>query len=208
MTKDLIIVGASGFGHEIAWVAKTAGFNVLGFLDDNAAGEHILGKVASWQAFREKLFFIAIGNPRIRKKVFKNLVSGGEIKFATIISPNTIIAPGSKIGAGSVVMPGAIISVNSCIGDQVIINLSASIGHDVTVGNFVSINPQAAISGKVTIEEGAEIGTNSTVVQNITIKKGALVTAGALAHAEVLDNQVLVGNPARAMRKLDEWNEY
>jgi sugar O-acyltransferase (sialic acid O-acetyltransferase NeuD family) len=205
MTKDLLIIGASGFGHEIAWVAKSAGFNVIGFLDDAAVGDHILGKLKNWQDFQDKLFFIAIGNPRIRRKVFNALNEQGGAKFATIISPDSIVAPTSKIGIGSVVMPGVIISVNSIIADQVILNLASSIGHDVVIDNFVSINPQVAISGKVRVEEGAEIGTNATVVQGITIKKGSLVTAAGFVHADVAENQLLVGNPARPMKKLDEW---
>ena len=32
---DLIIVGASGLGKEVAWLAERAGVTVAGFLDDD-----------------------------------------------------------------------------------------------------------------------------------------------------------------------------
>ena len=59
----------------------------------------------------------------------------------------------------------------------------------------------AAVAGRVRIEDFVTIGTNATILQNLTIEKGAFIGAGALVNRDVKENEVVIGNPARVLRK-------
>jgi acetyltransferase-like isoleucine patch superfamily enzyme len=55
---------------------------------------------------------------------------------------------------------------------------------------------------------GAKIGANTTILPGITIGRNALVGAGAVVVTDVPDGQVVVGNPARAIKDIDEIDAY
>lgn len=74
--KKIIVVGAGGFGKEVAWMAKRCGYEVLGFLDSTPdkqntkiMGLDVLGPLEYAERFLDYEFVIAIGNPRARKKI-------------------------------------------------------------------------------------------------------------------------------------------
>ena len=51
------------------------------------------------------------------------------------------------------------------------------------------------------IKRGASIGSNATILCGVTIGRDALVGAGAVVTKDVPDNTVVVGNPARVLRR-------
>lgn len=51
------------------------------------------------------------------------------------------------------------------------------------------------------VKKRAAIGSNATVMCGVTIGEGALVGAGAVVTKDVPPNTIVVGNPARALRK-------
>jgi len=59
------------------------------------------------------------------------------------------------------------------------------------------------ISG-VIIKTGAKIGANSTILPGITIGENSLVGAGAVVSKDVPKNVVVVGNPARILKKIED----
>ncbi|MCY1461774.1 dTDP-3-amino-3,6-dideoxy-alpha-D-galactopyranose 3-N-acetyltransferase [compost metagenome] len=56
----------------------------------------------------------------------------------------------------------------------------------------------------VRLERGASIGANATVLPGVTIGEYAMVGAGAVVTKDVPPKAVVVGNPARILRFLDE----
>ena len=81
VSKRMIIVGFSGFGKEVYWLARRLGITVVGFLDDNPAVQGVtyrdspvLGTVDSWVNYPDCLYVIAVGSPRIRKKIYENIL--------------------------------------------------------------------------------------------------------------------------------------
>lgn len=56
----------------------------------------------------------------------------------------------------------------------------------------------------VTIEEGAWVGAGSIILPGVTIGRGAVVAAGSLVMKNVATNTVVMGNPARVVKRLDE----
>ena len=205
--KNLVIVGAGGFGKEVAWMAKRCGREVLGFLDSTPGkqntqimGVNVLGPLDKANEYLDCEFVIAIGNPRLRKKIIEDFFSKDEYQFATLIDPLAVIGRDVFIEEGSIVCAGSILTVNIKVGKHAIININSTIGHDVELKNFVTIAPNASISGNVILENYVEIGTNATVREKIYIQEGAMIGMGAVVTKNVSANHVMVGNPAKLLK--------
>lgn len=55
-----------------------------------------------------------------------------------------------------------------------------------------------------TIRSGAKVGAGATILPAVTVGEMALVAAGAVVTADVPARAVVVGNPARVVRTIDE----
>jgi acetyltransferase-like isoleucine patch superfamily enzyme len=58
--------------------------------------------------------------------------------------------------------------------------------------------------GGATVRRLARIGANSTILPGVVIGENALVGAGSVVVHDVPDGTVVVGNPARVIRRVDE----
>lgn len=59
-----------------------------------------------------------------------------------------------------------------------------------------------------TIERGAKIGAGAVILPGVVIGKNALIGAGAVVTKDVAPYSVVVGNPARVIKRLQEIPEY
>ena len=209
--KNIIIVGASGLGKEVLWLAKRLGRNVIGFLDDTPEKQNtkllncpVIGKINEFDQFDNIEFVIAIGSPRGRELVFKKMTENGTPQFATLIDPNAVIGENIKIGEGCLICAGVILTVDICIGRHVVINLNSTIGHDVIIGDFVTIAPNVSLSGNVTLANTVELGTNATIREKITVEQGAMIAMGSVITKNVEENKLVAGNPARAIKTIED----
>jgi sugar O-acyltransferase (sialic acid O-acetyltransferase NeuD family) len=207
-SKPLIIVGVSGFGLEVHFLAERLGKNIKGFLDDNkdvmgttVLGVPVLGVVETWQAHRDCEFVVAIGSPRIRRIVVTKMQQAGTPDFATLIDPCAVVRlERVKLGKGSIVCAGAVFTTQIKVGEHGIVNINATIGHETTMGDFVTISPLAAVSGRVTLNSLVEVGTGACVRQGVTMASGSMLGMGAVLTKDADANAVLVGNPATVLR--------
>jgi len=95
--------------------------------------------------------------------------------------------------------------------DNVIIEDDVSIGPRVTIitrthptsqiGNYGRV--MSSIPGKVVIKRGAWIGAGAIILPNVTIGERAIVGAGAVVTKDVPPYTVVVGVPAKEIKKLD-----
>lgn len=65
------------------------------------------------------------------------------------------------------------------------------------------IKEQEEYADSVVIEDGAWIGINVTILQGTHIGKNSVVGAGAIVKGRFPDHCVLVGNPARIVKRFD-----
>lgn len=140
------------------------------------------------------------------------------------------IGQGTKIWHFSHIMPGAKIGKNCIIGKYVSIEKNVKIGNNVKIQNHVSVfegvtleddvfvgpnvvftnvkkptsakNVPASKYLKTVVKKGATIGANATILPGIVIGEDALIGAGAVVTKDVLPKTVVVGNPARPIRKV------
>lgn len=95
------------------------------------------------------------------------------------------------------------------IGEDVLIGERTLIGdtyHDY-MDPDAPILEQAVAPRKVTIERRAHLGLNVIVMPGVTIGQEAIVGAGAVVTRDVPPRTVVVGNPARVVRRFDPERE-
>jgi bifunctional UDP-N-acetylglucosamine pyrophosphorylase/glucosamine-1-phosphate N-acetyltransferase len=125
------------------------------------------------------------------------------------IGPFAHLRPGAELGEGvhmgnfgevksSTLGPGVKMGHFSYIGD-------ATIGANVNIGaGTITANYDGKEKSRTVIEEGVFIGSDTMLVAPLHIGKGARTGAGAVVTKDVPPNTVVVGVPARAIRKVEE----
>jgi sugar O-acyltransferase (sialic acid O-acetyltransferase NeuD family) len=209
MRKPLIVVGSSGLGLEIYWLAEEAGWEVVGFLDDGQhhPGELVLdrpwlGPTADWVRYPEAEVVVAIGSPRTRRRVVAKMELHGQPRFATVIHPSVVASRFVTIGAGSLLGAGSIITVDVALGRHAIVNLNCTIGHNCRFGDFVTLAPMVAVSGNVTLADGVEVGTSASIRQGLTLAHGSMLGMGGVLTRSIEADSIYVGNPAKLLKSI------
>jgi UDP-2-acetamido-3-amino-2,3-dideoxy-glucuronate N-acetyltransferase len=138
------------------------------------------------------------------------------------------IGAGTRIWAFAHVLPGAVIGAdcNICdhtyvegdvvIGDRVTIKSGVYLWDGLRVEDDVFIGPQATFTNDpfprskqpftcpvTTLRRGASIGAGAVILAGLTIGERAMVGAGAVVTKDVPSDVVVVGNPARPLRRLN-----
>lgn len=207
--KKLYIVGAGGFGREVAWLVERINavnptWNLVGFLDDNETihgkleDEYpVLGGCSYLAGTNEECWVVcAVGSSKVRKKIIEKLHGYANVKFATLIDPSVIISKRVSIGEGTIICAGTIVTVDITIGSHVIINLDCTIGHDAVLQDCVTLYPSVNVSGNCTIGECVELGTGMQIIQGRSVVKDTIVGAGAVVVKDIVEAGTYVGVPA------------
>lgn len=209
--KDLYIIGAGGFGREVAWLVErinevTPTWNIKGFIDDNESLLHsmeddyeVVGNCHYLEGLDEVYAVCAVGNAQIRKKIIDKLANTN-IKFATLIDPSVILSNRVEIGEGSIICAGTILTVDICIGKHVIINLDCTLGHDDIINDFVTIYPSVNVSGNVEIGECSEVGTGAQIIQGKKIITNCIVGAGSVVVKDIIETGTYCGIPSKKLK--------
>lgn len=213
--SPLIIVGAGGFGREVAWLARSLPeeWELVGFLDDgeqlqgsSVCNAPVLGKVSDWKRHPDAQFVVAVASPRTRKAVVEGISRNGDVKFAVLVHPSVLRSEFVTIGEGSIVCAGSILTTQTAVGRHCIINLGVTVGHDVSVGDYCTLAPQVALSGNTSMGKGVEIGTGAVVVPGMAVGEGSMICAGAIVTKPVPPNVLAAGSPARRVKELDPFS--
>lgn len=210
--KDIVIIGAGGFGREVAWLIeeinmKTPTYHLLGFIDDSLeVGYELNGYkvIGNTEWLKDKDFFVvcAVGNPITKKKIILQL-KNTKIRYPILIHPSVNISSYTKIGEGSIVCAGNILTVNILIGKHVIINLDCTIGHDAVIEDYCTILPSVNVSGNVKIEECVSVGTGTQIIQGLCIGNNSIIGAGAVVTKDIPNKVVAVGAPAKPIKTIE-----
>ena len=207
--NNIIIVGASGFGREVAWLIENSdNWNVKGFVDDNKDLENkrvndypVLGTIDFLLNVNEKTnVVVAIGNPQVRKKIVERLQPNKNILFPNIVDKDVIIDRTITLGFGNIICKGNILTTNIEIGDFNHINLSCTVGHDVRFHDYITVYPGVNISGNVIMNDCVEVGTGSQIIQGKKIVEDTVIGAGSVVVKDIVENGTYIGVPAKRMK--------
>lgn len=212
---DLLIFPCGGNAREslLAIQAQNnveATWNVLGFIDDNKnlwgreyCGVKVLEGSSILPNFPSAQILAVPGNPENfleRATIIAQLdVPLG--RFATIIDPSARISANAKIGKNTLLMANVVVSCSVEIGDHCIVLPNSVISHDSRIENYSIIGSNVSISGSCKIGHNCYIGSGAKIKDHITIGPRCLVGIGSCVIKDVSDKTVVVGNPARYLKK-------
>lgn len=201
MSKQLVIIGASGHGKVIADIGEKNGYTEILFLDDNkavtACGKYsVVGASCDAIRYSSSDFIVGIGKADIRKRIQEGLIAKG-LHIATLVHPNSVIAPDVSLGVGTVVMAGAIINPGSKVGNGCIINTGATVDHDNVLEDYVHVSVGSHLAGTVSIGTNTWIGVGAIVSNNVSICENCMVGAGAVVVKDITEPDTYIGTPAR-----------
>ena len=143
---------------------------------------------------------VATGSNDLREKKISRLKSLG-IPLAVIIHPTAVISPLSRIEKGCTIHAAAVINAYASIGTGCIINTQADIEHDCAVEDYVNVCPKVSMAGHTIVGRKTFLGIGCTIIDGIRIGMEATVGAGAVVVRDVPDYAVVVGVPAKDIRK-------
>lgn len=129
------------------------------------------------------------------------------------VREGAVVGENCTIGRGAYIGPGVTIGSASKVQNYALIYEPAQLGAGVFIGPGATLTndqyPRAVnadMSGKssedwtpvgVTVADGAAIGARAVCVAPVRIGAWSLVAAGAVVIADVLDFELVAGNPAR-----------
>jgi len=216
----LIILGVGGncidildTVREINEKSERPVYECIGFLDDDREtwgedheGVEVLGPLEKAASYRDCFFVNGIGSPNNFWKK-REILSRTKIpleRFATIVHPSASVSKMSQLGHGTVVFQNATIASHVRVGHHVVVLPNSVLSHDVSVGDYSCIAGGVCVSGLVTIGQSCYLGTHSSIKEAVMIGDGCLIGMGSVVLDNVQENSVVVGHPARFLRKTQE----
>lgn len=215
--KNLIVLGGSGIGMIAISIAKDLGcYTIGGFLNDVEPVGTFIGKYDKFPVIgttndlpnflvdENNVFFIAYVGMQHEEEVFKKITSLNIPcnRFATLIHPSAVIPKGMcEIGNGVLLSPLCQLSPDTKIEDNCILLGNCFIGHDTTIKRFAHVASNAVVGANVSIGYACHVGTNSVIREKTIIGDFCLIGSGSVVLNDVEDHSIVVGNPAKLLRK-------
>jgi sugar O-acyltransferase (sialic acid O-acetyltransferase NeuD family) len=210
---NVAIIGSGGHAKIVyATLLAQGNHTVRGFIDADPIkkGNSIINELGICGSTKDVHRFvsrgwidgviIATGNPYIREDIQDRIKDQNDsLEFISAIHPSAIIEPETKIARGVYIGPGARVGALTSIEEFAIINPGANVGHDCTLAPYTGVMSAAHISGNVTIGKYTLIGACAAIKQGVTIGDNGVIGMGTIVLHDVVQNHVVVGNPARVI---------
>jgi sugar O-acyltransferase (sialic acid O-acetyltransferase NeuD family) len=212
---DLAIYGSGGLGREVLDCAQVLNsisprWERIIFVDDvnpnmtvNGITTATFDDIHTSNSPENCEFFIAIGEPGVRKALAKKTTECG-YRLTTIIHPSAVVSENAHIEAGVFVGPLAYVSCNTHIEENVYLQPHVLIGHDAIVRAHSVISPMASLAGHCQVGEASYVGMGATVKEKTVIGSRVIVGMGSAVFRDLPDDVVAFGSPARITKPNEE----
>jgi sugar O-acyltransferase (sialic acid O-acetyltransferase NeuD family) len=214
MSDRLIILGTSGNAYDLLDLVEALNgvaprWSVAGFLDDGRQpgsvflGLPVLGRLTDAARYADHQFVNAIGSDTSypRRPEFVAATGLGAERFATLIHPGASVSSRARLGQGVCVHFGASVAGGVVVGDHAALGPGCVVGHHAIIDEHALVAPAAVISGSVHLRRACYIGARAVIRQGLSVGDEALVGMGAVVVADVASGIIVVGNPARPLRR-------
>lgn len=205
------IIGNGGFAKEVLFLCKEV-FGTIndfgGFIDYKPRESKIFCMGSQFEVLDEDDFlknnnlncyiYLGLGDPKSICNVvekFKNY------NFPNLVHNKVVKDNSIYLGQGNIITAGCVLTVDIKIGNYNIFNLNTTVGHDTIIGDCNVFNPGSNISGSLNVGNSNLFGTNSTVLQGLKVGNNSIIGASSLVNRHVEDNSVVVGVPAKEIKK-------
>ena len=209
MAQDLIILGGGVHGLEMAEMVERINavrplWNLRGYLvpagrAEAAGGQRhgypVLGTSADLERFPDAVF--------VPDNEFHDPVKLPAERMVSIVDPSCFVPRSARVGRGCVIYPHCFLGHNVSLGDRVFVLAGCTINHDDCLEDNVVLASGVTLAGGVRVERGCYLGQGCCVRQLLKVGAGSLIGMGAVVIGDVAPDSVMVGNPARLLRKRD-----
>jgi len=208
--NKILVYGAGGLGRGIIELLESINksnpntWEILGFVDDQATG--LINEYKVWGDSEDLLnteepmsVVLALGNPKIKKKVYTKLKNNNKISYPNIIHPSVEISKFNNMGIGNVISKGVVMSTNIKLNNFNLIHYNSSIGHDVVLGSYNSVFPLTSLSGYVVLNDEVEVGANSTILPSMEINNNVIIGAGSVVNKNIKADNTVAGVPVKKL---------
>lgn len=206
--KQLLIIGARGFGREVYNLfleCKRAGLDIecKGFLDSQTDAlknyenyPSIISSVEDYECQPDDVFVCALGDVTYKKQ-YVNYMKEKGAQFISLIHPDTKISMNTTIGEGCIIREASSISCDVKVGDFVTIMSYTVIGHDASIGDWSHIGSHCFMGGFSKIKESVTMHPGARLLPHKTVEEGAVIGAGSVVLNRVKKHTTVFGVPAK-----------
>jgi len=207
--KELVIIGAGGFGRTVYWQCDADYGNhrewtIKGFLDDRpnildgyGVSKPILGSPFTYKPARSEIWLCALGEPQMRRKYAEPLVRQ-KARFINLCT-EVALPPSADLGQGIIFERKVQVGSDTIIGDFTTVLSMSVIGHDVHVGDYVQIGSFTFIGARARIGNDVQIHPHTCILPGVTIGDRAVIGAGSVVVKNVPADCTVFGNPAKVV---------
>lgn len=217
--KKIAILGGLGAASTIAFAIvdaekyKNAEYKFMGYINDKDSletiqGYPILGGLNDInKLIKEDYYFIntiyKIDGQVERVKLFESLQIP-QNRMATFVHPLAYVAPNVNLGAGTIIMPNAAVSSGVTFGINCRVMSGATIGHDNIIGDHSFFAANSTVGSHLQIGKVTYCGLNSTIGGKLTLGEFCVVGMGAVVTKNVSPYSIMIGNPAKHARFVND----
>ncbi len=129
-----------------------------------------------------------------------------QVRERAVVGAGSVVGRGScvdfdaRVGVGVLIQTGVYVTAGTVVEDDVFLGPGVQMANDHTMGRHP---PGAALTGPV-LRRACRIGAGAVLVPGVEIGPEAFVAAGAVVTRDVGPREVVMGVPARVVRRVGD----